>query len=264
MSMRQQEAKAAASEQWRTWGELIYAYLWQIQPGDTALDAGGVLVPLDPALSAKENAQAYFERYRKAQSAGSRLPELIGQAQAAVDYLDQLLTQAGHAESYAEIETLQTEWEAYRGPPKRDGGSGPPRKRQTPSKRPSPLLDRHGNAIYVGRSGAQNDLITFDLAGPNDTWLHARGVAGSHVIVRWHNPAGEEDEETLGLAASLAAYYSAARSSGAVEVDITRRRYVRKIKGAGPGMVTYRNERTVAARPEAESSFRISSRSTSL
>jgi predicted ribosome quality control (RQC) complex YloA/Tae2 family protein len=106
--------------------------------------------------------------------------------------------------------------------------------------------------MYIGRSGAQNDLVTFDIAGPNDTWLHARGVPGSHVIVRWHNAAGDENDDTLEQAAALAAYYSAARDSSRVEVDITRRRYVRKIKGAGPGMVTYRNERTVAVTPSNE------------
>ena len=58
----------------------------------------------------------------------------------------------------------------------------------------------------------------------------------------------------LGIAASkfVAAYYSASRTGGQVEVDIARRRHVRKIKGAGPGMVTYRNERTIAVRPADE------------
>ncbi|MGH2557830.1 MAG: Rqc2 family fibronectin-binding protein [Thermomicrobiales bacterium] len=246
-SMRQQEAKAAESEQWRTWGELIYAYLWKIQPGAATVDADGVVVPLDAELSPKENAKEYFERYRKAQSAGERLPELTRQAQAEVDYLDQLLTQANQAESFTELEALYAEWDVYHGPSKRDAERQQTRGRATQFKRPSPLLDRHGNAIFIGRSGAQNDLVTFDIAGPNDTWLHARGVPGSHVIIRWNNAAGEEDEETLNMAASLAAHYSAARESGGVEVDITRRRYVRKIKGAGPGMVTYRNERTVHA-----------------
>ncbi|MGH2534254.1 MAG: Rqc2 family fibronectin-binding protein [Thermomicrobiales bacterium] len=260
-SMRQQEAKAAESEQWKTWGELIYAYLWQIQPGDATLDADGIAVPLDPSLSAKENAQEYFERYRKARSAGERLPGLTEQAKAEVDYLDQLLTQVNQAESFAELETLSAEWDAYRGPSKRDSAQQHARKRTPTPKRLSPMLDRHGNAIYIGRSGAQNDLVTFDLAGPNDTWLHARGVPGSHVVVRWNDPSGEEDEETLGLAASLAAYYSAARESGRVEVDVTRRRYVRKIKGAGPGMVTYRNERTIAVRPQSESTLSAGIRS---
>jgi predicted ribosome quality control (RQC) complex YloA/Tae2 family protein len=125
-------------------------------------------------------------------------------------------------------------------------------RRRAPDRRPRPLHDAAGNAVYIGRSGAQNDQVTFDLAGPNDTWLHARGVPGSHVVVRWHGPGDEEDPATIEAAAALAAFYSAARASASVEVDATRRRHVRKIKGAGPGMVTYRNERTLAVRPADE------------
>jgi predicted ribosome quality control (RQC) complex YloA/Tae2 family protein len=75
------------------------------------------------------------------------------------------------------------------------------------------------------------------------------------VIVRWSDPAGNEDDDTLETAAALAAHYSRAREGRSVEVDLTRRRYVRKIKGTGPGMVTYRNERTVAVHPESEANL---------
>jgi predicted ribosome quality control (RQC) complex YloA/Tae2 family protein len=253
-SIREQGAKADEADRLRQWGELIYAYLWSIEPGQTELLVDGAAVPLDPLLSAKENAQGYFERYRKAQSAGSHLPDLLAKAEQEIAYLDQLRTQIEQAERFDDLETLGMEWEAYQVATGR-GGARPAQKRSTPTRKPRALLDDRGNAIYVGRSGADNDAVTFDLAGPNDTWLHARGVPGSHVIVRWHDPAGTEDEETLGRAAALAAFYSSARASGTVEVDATRRRYVRKIKGAGPGMVTYRNERTLAAKPKDETAL---------
>ena len=126
---------------------------------------------------------------------------------------------------------------------------------RTPQDGPNRLRDQDGNAIYIGHSGRQNDLVTFDLAGPDDTWLHARGVPGSHVIVRWRIPGMDEDPETIEAAAALAAYYSAARNASTVEVDVTKRKFVRKIKGAGPGMVTYRQERTIAVRPMVESAL---------
>jgi predicted ribosome quality control (RQC) complex YloA/Tae2 family protein len=245
-------AKAAEADRLRAWGELIYAYLWSIGPGQRELTVDGVTVPLDPALSAKENAQAYFERYRKAQSAGSHVPELVDRAEQEVAYLDQLATLVAQAERFDDLESLAIEWDGYLRASGRTGGERKPVRRSAPPKRPRAIYDEAGNAIYVGRSGSENDAVTFDVAGPNDTWLHARGVPGSHVIVRWRDPAGQEDEETLRRAASLAAYYSAARASGTVEVDATRRRYVRKVKGTGPGMVTYRNERTLAVRPTDE------------
>ncbi len=251
-SIGSQEAKAGQADRFREWGELIYAYLWQLEPGQRELTVDGTTIPLDPALSGKENAQAYFERYRKAQGAAGHLPDLRAAAERERGYLDQLLTMVAQADGFAAIEALTAEWEAHRGPGGKDGERPSlPRRRATPG-RPKPVLENKGNAIYVGRSGRENDQLTFDVAGPDDTWLHARGVPGSHVIVRWRQPGADEDPETIGEAAVLAAYYSAARGSASVEVDVTRRRHVRKIKGAGPGMVTYRQERTLAVRPAPE------------
>jgi predicted ribosome quality control (RQC) complex YloA/Tae2 family protein len=112
--------------------------------------------------------------------------------------------------------------------------------------------------IYVGRSGSENEKVTFEIAGSDDQWLHARGVPGSHVIVRRQGGADAEFDVALERGAALAAYYSSARTSGTVEVDITARRDVRKIKGGGPGMVTYRNERTIAVRPANEQELALS------
>ena len=117
-------------------------------------------------------------------------------------------------------------------------------------------MDHDGNLVYVGHSGPQNDLLTFEIAGPDDTWLHARGVGGSHVIIRWTRPGEAADPRTVEAAAALAAWYSAARDSGGVEVDVALRRHVRKLKGGGPGMVTYRNERTIRVRPQPEEALR--------
>lgn len=256
-SLEAQEAKADEAEQLREWGELIYGYLWQIRPGDDHLTVDQVTVPLDPALSAKDNAAEYFSRYRKAQGAGRQLPELVEQAERQLDYLAQLGTMIRQAPGFLDLDALATEWESvsadFGARPSVNGrGRAMPRSSNKADRRPKPLWDPEGHAIYIGRSGRQNDAVTFDVAGADDTWLHARGVPGSHVVIKWRTPMPEEDETTVGLAAALAAWYSGARNSGAVEVDVTRRRHVRKIKGGGPGMVTYRQERTISVTPRDE------------
>lgn len=243
--------RAEAAEQHRRAGEMIYAYLWQIEPGQTALVVEGETIALDPALTANENAQAYFERYRKAQSAEAQLPELAEESRAEIAYLDQLATFIEQAPGFADLEALAAEWADQI--PAQPGAR--PRRQRAP-RRPPALVDADGNSVYVGRSGPQNDLITFDLAAPDDTWLHARGVGGSHVIIRWRHPGAPEIPATIEAAAALAAWYSAARESNAVEVDIAPRRHVRKIKGSRPGMVTYRNERTIRVRPAPEERLR--------
>lgn len=253
-SLVAEAARARQVEQWRAWGEAIFASAWSIQPGQAELVVDGLRVPLDPRKSAVENARHYFEQYRKAQSGAERLPGLLATTRANLGYLDQLLTLIRLAEGYDAIAALDREWRAWlqehaaaAAPPGsvRTGSSGV-RKRPT-SKRPHAYRAGGGALIYVGTTGLQNDAITFEIAGANDTWLHARGVPGAHVLVRW--PGGTPDDEVLRLAAELAAGHSGAGTSAWVEVDCAARRDVKKIKGAGPGMVTYRHERTVRVAP---------------
>ena len=101
----------------------------------------------------------------------------------------------------------------------------------------------------MGKNSTQNAHLTFNRAKPDDLWLHARGVPGAHVIIP--TAEGLPGEEDVFWAAAVAAHYSRARSDTAVEVDVTLKKHVRAIKGAAPGLVTYRNETTLRAAPEA-------------
>ncbi|HPU43993.1 MAG TPA: hypothetical protein PLS98_07250, partial [Dictyoglomaceae bacterium] len=90
--------------------------------------------------------------------------------------------------------------------------------------------------------------ITFHLANPEDIWLHARGIPGAHVIIKTSEK--EPPESTILEAATLAGYFSKGRDSTYVSVDYTKRKYVQKPKGAKPGFVIYRNEKTIFVKPE--------------
>jgi predicted ribosome quality control (RQC) complex YloA/Tae2 family protein len=125
----------------------------------------------------------------------------------------------------------------------------PSKGKQAPPRAPYRRvpLDSTWEAV-IGTSAHGNATVTFDLAKPDDLWLHARGVPGAHVILRGpSNPPAD----VLERAASLAALHSAARSSAQVEVDVAARRYVRKIPGGPPGLVRYSNERTLRVTPKA-------------
>jgi len=246
-SIEQEQLRARQVERWRQQGETIYAHIHEISRGQISLEADGLLIDLDTTLSPSENAQAYFERYRKAQSATANLPELAQAAQTDLNYLRQLQTLADLAEGVDTIEAVRYEWQEWKQPqlPDKRGRRGPAKSRR---RQPTAYRTARGDTIYTGHNGPENDAVTFDIAGPDDIWLHARGIPGGHVIVRW---AGEEMDAVLEQAAALAAWYSAGRTSTTVEVDATKRRYVRKIKGSGPGMVTYRQERTLRVRPRS-------------
>jgi predicted ribosome quality control (RQC) complex YloA/Tae2 family protein len=253
-SLIQQHAKAEDVDELRTAGELIYAYLWQIQPGDSVLEVDGQTIRLDPTLSAKDNAAGYFDKYRRSQRAGEHLPARIENAEREIEYLQQIQVQVEQAEGFAALESLRAELYELDGSTEAEKSRTKQQKPKSDTGKRGPLwTDPDGNTVFVGRSGKENDHLTFTVAGPNDTWLHARGIPGSHVIVKWQRPQDDDPQDTIEAAAALAGWYSSARESGNIEVDVAKRRHVRKIKGAGPGMVTYRNERTILVKPRDES-----------
>lgn len=249
-SLETQKASVDRADELRRWGEAIYANLWQIDAGAASIEVDGDIVPLDPPRDPKEVAADYFDSYRRIQRGTGEIDEQLRAARHEIDYLDQLITFVRLADSFPAIEAVADEWAAFAGKSADQESRQKPRTKET---RLRPVVDREGNQVYVGRSGPQNDRVTFEIAGPNDWWLHARGVPGSHVIVRGNGR--DPSEEALRAAAAVAAWHSHSRDSTSVEVDVARRRDVRKIKGAGPGMVTYRNERTFRVRPADESTL---------
>ena len=249
-SLKQQHDRSLDVERLRRWGDAIYAYLWQIQPGDTELvvetEAGEERIPLDPGKDPKEVAAEYFEDYRKSQKAGEQLPERIDATTAELQYLEQLQWMAGEAEGFAAIEAIRQEFDEQTGgkhTSKQNKGHQASKKQA--NRKVRPLTDDDGILYYIGKSGRENEQVTFEIAHAEDWWLHARGVPGSHVILRTRVPGEDPEKHLLERAAGLAGWYSQAREGGNVEVDVTQRRHVRKIRGAGPGMVTYRNEHTI-------------------
>ncbi len=234
-------------------GELILAYQYVLTDGQTELraqydPAGAELaIALDPDLSPLENAQAYFRRYEKAKSAAQALPALIKETRIELDFVAQLESDLLAAVNWPEIDDVIQALQArghWRGARlKRIGGGG----------RAGPLrvVSRDGYVIWVGRNSRQNEEVTFKRAKAQDIWLHARGAPGAHVVIR--NDGRRIGEALIAEAAAVAAWHSSRRNDASVPVDYTRVKYVRAIKGAGAGMATYRNERTISVQPQDES-----------
>jgi predicted ribosome quality control (RQC) complex YloA/Tae2 family protein len=247
-SLRASLTDDSQRERLRQSGELILAYQYAIQPGQTELraqyevDQPELTIALDPTLTPLENAQRYFERYNKAKRALEDVPRLIAQTERDLAFLEQLDTDLTLAGSYPEIDEVQAALQAkglWRGKPLAKASSS--------KTAPLRVVTPDGFVIWVGRSSRQNELVTFDKGSPDDLWLHARGVPGAHVIIKADGRS--VPEHVIERAAGLAAYYSAKRHEAKVEVDVTLRKHVRKIKGAPPGMVTYRHEETRLSAP---------------
>ena len=236
-------------------GELILAYQYAIADGQTELraqydfDAPELAIKLDAQLSPLENAQRYFRRYEKAKAAAGAVPALIAETELEIAYIAQLEADLANAANWLEIDdviqSLQARghWQGKR--LKRLGGGG----RQGPLR----VVSRDGYVVWVGRNSRQNAQLTFKRANPQDIWLHARDVPGAHVVIR--DDGRRIKDELLMEAAAVAAHYSQRREDSSVQVDYTRVKYVRAIKGAGAGMVTYRNEKSLWVKPHDESIF---------
>lgn len=250
-SLRRSLQDDAALEHLRQSGELLLAYQYTLQRGQTEfraqyeVDGPERVIELDPTLTPLENAQRYFEQYDKAKRAREGVPELVGAAEQELAYLLQLEMDLALASNWPEIGEVQEALQAggyWRGKRVAQPGGG--------KSGPLKVAVEDGFTIWVGRNSRQNDAVTFDKGAPEDLWLHARGVPGAHVIVK--SGGRPVPDELLHRAAALAAYYSQARTETRVLVDVTQRKHVRKIKGGKPGMVTYRNESPIEVAPTAE------------
>ena len=252
-SMESSLKKAESAAELKHKGETIYSHLWEIGPGQTELVADGLKIALDADRTAPENAQHYFREYEKARQAMAGVPELLEEARYENSYLDEMLTALSLAESFDEIVSIRAELEengyGAGGEKARDKVKTPrPKKRRLPQT--PTFTSPDGFLIYVGKSAQHNDYVTFELGERPDIWLHARGIPGSHVIIK----TGGRDvpDPTLEMAAGLAAYYSKGQTNTKVEVIYAPQKYVRKVKGPHPGLVTYSQEfGSINARPNA-------------
>lgn len=233
----------------RSFGEWILAYAWQIRPGETELladtGAGPLRIPLDPTLSPSENAQAYFARYHKAKRASQRVPELLAAVDRDLEYLDQVQTDLQLAEDAAQIEEVRDALLASDLLPAPDKARRPPIRRSQPLR----LRTSDGFIVLIGRNAAQNEHVTWEMAAPDDLWLHTEHVPGSHVVIKSEGHA--VPESTLVQAAGWAAWQSQARHDGRVSVIHTQRRHLRRIPGGKPGQVRVLQAQSLRVAPLA-------------
>ncbi len=231
----------------RAYGEWILAYAWKIKPGDVELlaDTGEetLRIPLDPTLSPSENAQAYFARYRKKKRAAEKIPALLAEVDRDLAWLEQIESDVRLADNTPQIEELR-EALLSSGLVSEPQGKRP----RPPRSQPIRITTPEGFEVIIGRNALQNERVTWKMAQPDDIWLHAQDVPGSHVIIR--TGGREVPDEVIEQAASWAAWHSQARNNTKAPVIVTRKRHLRKIKGGRPGQVRVLQHRSITVRPE--------------
>ncbi len=234
-------------EQLRWEGEMIYAFLHEITAGQTTLAIEGRTIQLDPTLTPVAAAQHRFRSYQKIRSGTERLHKRRSQTALRLAGLEQIQALLGAATERDQIDQLLLEAEEQGYLPPASSKQQQAIRKRVSRRRPLRVVSSDGFDIFVGRSATQNAEVTFKIGRPDDLWLHVRTIAGAHVIIQ--RGGRDVPERTLLEAASLAAYFSQARHEQHVDVEIARRKLVRKITGAPPGLVTYRAEQLVRVSP---------------
>jgi predicted ribosome quality control (RQC) complex YloA/Tae2 family protein len=202
---------------------------------------------LEPHKTPIEQAQQMFKTAGKWERAVQIIPERRAKLQSDLAFLAQLSSDLKLAENQPEIVAVREELQ-------RGGFLPQPQKKAAQARNGQPVAQPlrfsspQGFAIVVGRNARQNEIVTFKIANAADRWLHVRNVPGSHVVIR--SGGQPVNEETLRMAAQLAAYYSSVRGEKAVEVSVTERRFVTRVPNGHTGQVYIRNEETLTVPAE--------------
>ena len=225
-------------DKFRIYGELLNTYGYEAVPGSRELSAVNyytgetVKIPLDPTLTAQENAKKYFDRYGKLKRTYEELEHLIKETKEEIQHLESISTALDIALNEEDLVQVKEELTQYGYIRRKYTG-----KRVKITSKPFHYLSSDGYDIYVGKNNYQNEELTFKFATGNDWWFHAKGAPGSHVIVKAGQ--GLPPDRTFEEAARLAAWYSSHRGADKVEVDYVEKKQVKKVNGGKPGFVIY-------------------------
>jgi len=238
-------------------GDLITASIHLIPRGAKKISVPDYFDPemrpieldLNPALSPAENAQRCYKQYNKLKAASDLVIDQMTANEEEITYLEGQLENLELCSTFDELTEIRQE--LVRVGLMRDNNKGK-KPVKVPESKPHHFVSDDGVDIFVGKNNVQNDRLTGAALG-EETWLHAKDMPGSHVIVKSASPS----DQTILQAAQLAATYSKGRQADKVPVDYTLRKYVKKPGGAKPGFVIYTHQQTLYVSPDEKLAQRL-------
>lgn len=239
-------------ERYREFADLIMANLYKIKNSAESVKAENIYkdnhpveIPLNPEISATANAQKYYKLYNKAKTAISHSKELLKKVRDDIRYLEDVRESINQAETLEDLAQIRTELIEQGIITQKEF-----KKKEKEKIKPAKFISSEGFEIYAGKNNKQNEYILKN-SSPEDIWLHAQDIPGSHVIINIPK-SGDIPETTLHEAVYIAGWYSQGRNSSNVPVIYTKRKYVKKPAGSKPGFVIYTHEKTLWVNPEEE------------
>ena len=229
-------------EKYKVYGELLTTYGYELKGGEKSLTCENyytskeITIPLDETKSAVDNAKRYFEKYAKLKRTFEALTIQIKETQEEIEHLESISNALDIARYEEDLAAIRKEL-GDTGYMKKYVDKKKGNAKKTPKSKPLHYLSSDGFDMYVGKNNYQNDELPFKVATGNDWWFHAKGNAGSHVIVKTQGK--DLPDRTFEEAARLAAYYSKSRDQDKAEIDYIQKKHIKKPNGAKPGFVVY-------------------------
>ena len=245
-------------DKYKLYGELITANLYKIPNYNISSitlenyynNNSPIDIPLDKKYSPQSNANRYFKKYSKLKNAleivGIQKQDTITE----IKYIESIIYELENCQNINDVQEIFEEISENNifniNKAKKSSKKSQPKK-TTSNKFASfnPLkYNIEGYTIYVGRNNKENDYLTNKFAQKNDLWFHTKDIHGSHVILK---TSSNEivPENIIYEAAKLAAEHSKAKNSSNIPVDYCLVQFVKKIPGNKPGLVIYRNNKTI-------------------
>nr|MCR4802052.1 NFACT family protein [Lachnospiraceae bacterium] len=227
-------------DKYKVYGELINTYGYNVEEGAKSMTCLNyytneeITIPLDPTLSAIENGKKFFAKYNKLKRTFEALSVQTKETQDEIAHLESISSALDIATSNEDLSQIKEELIQF-GYLKRRGPVG--KKKKQMSSKPMHFISSDGFHMYVGKNNFQNDELTFKFATGNDWWFHAKGIAGSHVVVK--TEGNELPDRTFEEAGRLAGHFSKGSGQDKVEIDYTEKKNVKKPSGGKPGFVVY-------------------------
>ena len=201
-----------------------------------------ITITLNPSISINDNIQKYYKLHSKAKTAMVMNKQRIEKLKEDLYYFLEIQTSTNYADKISTLLEIKEELVSEK---ILEDTQHVEKKQKTKNTIELDREEINGYTIFIGKNNKQNDYIVSKISRPNDIWMHAQNMPGSHILITL--PPGEETppDNILLRGAQLAAYYSQGRNSKKVEILYTKRKYLKKPPGAKPGYVTYTEEKTI-------------------
>ncbi len=226
-------------------GHILMANLHAVEPRSKSVELFDfytneqIIIPLKDNLTAQKNAELFYRKGKNQKLEIDNLYQNLGKKEEQLQLFESQLEEINNFESLKEMRKFLKENKI----------KVTNLQENEPDELPFKVFEYQDFQILVGKNSKNNDLLTQKFAYKEDLWLHARGVAGSHVVIKYR--AGKPfPKSVIEKAASLAAYYSKRKTDSLCPVIVTPKKYVRKPKGAALGAVVVEREDVVMVEPK--------------